>query len=185
MSALPNRAASLLAGLCVLVGCGGDENESRGLPTAPGFSTPSIRGVYSGSAFWSFEALRLADGTTVTWSCGGRVTIIRQSGADILGTFSMSPSDGQLCETATGNLTGGILRRDARILFGTDVPGQAPDEFFGLPGCVVVSQDEMWSGRANGERLVASRGMTVDCPGDGRMEIIGRADGSRSVGSGS
>ena len=185
MSALPSRAATALAGLCVLIGCGGSDNEGRQLPTAPGFSTPSIRGVYSGPAFWSFEALRLADGTTVTWTCDGRVSIIRQSGNDILGTFSLGASGGQRCEAATGNLTGGIVRRDARISFGTDVPGQAPDEFFALPGCVVVDQGGLWSGTANGEHLVASRSLTVDCPGDGRMEISGRADGSRSIGSGS
>ena len=183
MSVLPSRTATVLVGICVLIGCGGTENESRELPAAPLFSTPSVRGVYTGPAFWTFEAFRLADGTTVTWSCGGRVSIVRQTGADILGTFSLSPSDGQLCESATGNLTGGIVRRDAGISFGTEVPGQAPGEFFALPDCVVVTQGGLWSGTANGDRLVASRRLTVDCPADGRMEITGRADGSRSIGS--
>ncbi len=181
MSVQPSRSVGLILGLSLLIGCGGSSPENRVTPTAPGFSTPDIRGVYSAPAFWTFETLRLADGARVSWTCSGRVTIVRQSGPDFLGTFAANPPDGRLCAVATGNITSGVVRRDAGVSFETVVPGQDTDEFFALPGCVVVTQDALWSGRAIGDRFVASRSLTVDCPGDGRMEVTGRADGSRSA----
>ena len=181
MSAPLSRDAGLLLGLSLLIGCGGDGDQRLAIPTAPGSSLPSIRGVYSAPGFWTFEALRLANAATVTWNCEGRVTIIRQSGTDFLGTFASSPPDGQFCERATGNITSGIVRADAGISFDTSVTEQDPNKFFALPGCVVVTQDALWSGTANGDRFVASRSLTVDCPADGRMQITARADGSRTT----
>lgn len=175
-----SRAAGILLGASLLIGCGGNGDEGGGLPTAPGFTTPRIVGVYSGPTFWSFEATRLADGARLGWSCGGRVQVIRQSGPDFLGTFGLSPSDGQRCEAASGEITSGIIRRNAGISFNTAVPGQDPNEFFALPSCVVVSGDGLWTGTANGDRFVANRRLTVDCPGDGRLDVTGRADGSRT-----
>ena len=172
----------LLLGLCLLIGCGANDGENLIIPTAPGSVTPSILGVYAAPTFWTFEALLLSDGTTLTWSCAGRVTVLRQSGTDFLGTFALNPPDGQRCEAATGNLTGGIIRRDARVSFDTRTVDQDPDEFFALPGCAVASEGGLWNGRANGDGFVASRRMTVDCPVDGRMQITARVDGQRTTG---
>lgn len=183
MNASLTRAAGLLLGLFILTGCGGTREEVRGLPTAPGFTLPSIRGVYSAPGFWSFEALRLADATTITWSCEGRVTVVRQSGTDFLGTFTANPPDGQLCTHASGDMTGGIVRADTRISFDTRVTEQDPDTFFAFPDCVVVTQEAVWSGTANGDHFIATRRLTVDCPADGRMEVTAKARGSRTTAS--
>lgn len=179
------RGVSLLAvsllSLSVLGGCNSSPGEFGPNPTAPGFSRPDIRGVYSGVDFWTLEAVRLADGVSLTWSCSGRVTVIRQSGADFLGTFALGPPDQQLCPNTSGDLTGGIVGANAQISFSTVVPGQDPNEFFGLPGCDLVAQDPLWGGLANGDRFVASRGLTVDCPAEGRLQITATADGSRTA----
>ncbi len=176
-------AAGLLLGLSLLIGCGGGEGEAEGggNPTAPGFSTPIIRGVYSAPGFWTFESLRLADGTRATWNCEGRVTILRQTGTDFLGSFTLTPPDTQRCEVTTGNIRGGVVRRDARISFEADVTGQDPTDFLALPGCSLVTQDTLWTGSVVGDRIVASHGLTLDCPAEGRIRITGRADGNRSA----
>jgi hypothetical protein len=180
MSISLSSAAGLLAGLSLLIGCGGGGAERPDSPTAPvGVLIPDVRGVYSAPDFWTFEALRLADGTMITWSCGGRVTILRQSGTDILGTFLSMPADGESCEPTTGDITSGIVGDNGRVFFETDISGQDPSEFFALPGCVLVTQDSLWRGSA-GDRLIASRRLTVDCPADGRLEITGRAAGPRT-----
>ena len=176
-----SRAVGFLLGLSLLIGCTEDEGGGGGLPTAPGFSTPSIRGIYSAPDFWTFEVLRLADDTRVTWTCMGRVTIARQTGTDFLGSFTLVPPDTQRCEDTSGNISSGVVRDDAWISFEAGVTGEDPIEFFALPGCVVVTQDSLWTGTVAGNRFVASRGLTVDCPSDGRVQITSRADGPRTA----
>ncbi|MCP3995458.1 MAG: hypothetical protein GY722_10390 [bacterium] len=172
----------MLLGLSLLIGCGSDGGEGGGSPTAPGLlSTPNIRGVYSAPDFWTFEVLRLADGTSDTWNCMGRVTIVRQTGTDFLGSFTLIPPDSQRCEVTTGNISGGVIRDDARITFGADVTGPDPNQFFALPGCDLMTQDPLWIGSVAGDRFVASRVLTVDCPTDGRVQITARADGPRTA----
>ena len=179
MSVPLSRAAGLLLGLSLLIGCGEGGGEDGRSPTAPSSSTPNIRGVYSAPSFWTFETLRLADGTRVTWNCRGRVTIVRQTGTDFLGSFTLMPPDTQRCEVTTGNITG-VVRDDARISFEASVTGQNPNEFFALPGCLLVTQDPLWIGSLAGNRLVASRSLTVDCPADGRLQVTARTDGPRT-----
>ena len=175
-------AARLLLIYSFFIGCSEDGSEGRGGLTAPGSSTPpDIRGVYSAPNFWSFEAIRLADGEMATWNCRGRVTISRQTFPDFPGTFLLTPPDPQRCEMTTGNLSGGVVRNDGRILFATSATGQDPDVFFALPDCVVVGQDPLWTGRVIGDRFVASTDLTVDCPADVRLRITGRAEGSRTA----
>ncbi len=176
-----SRSAGLWLGLFLLIGCGGGEGEGRGGPTEPGSAIPNIRGIYSAPTFWTFEALRLADGTSFSWSCMGRVTIARQTGRDFLGSFEMMPPETPRCEDTSGNISGGVLQEDARISFLTTVSGQASDEFFGLPGCGVVTQEPLWTGSAAGNRLSVSRGATVDCPADGRLQVTVRAEGPRTT----
>ncbi len=114
------------------------------------------------------------------WSCMGRVTVIRQTDTDFLGSFILMPPDSQRCEFTTGNVSGGVVRDDAGITFLTSVTGQDSNEFFALPGCVVVTQDLLWNGSAASNRLVASRGLTVDCPAEGRLQVTARIDGPRT-----
>lgn len=180
MSTTLGKAALLAVGLPLLLGCGGDPRERATPPTAPGFATPSIRGAYASASFWTFDAVRLADATRFSWTCRGRVTVVRQSGADFLGTFASALSAERRCDAVTGDIIGGVVRRDASITFDTIVPGRDPGEFFALPGCALVTQDTLWSGRANGDRFFASRGLTVDCPAEGRIQVTARADGSRT-----
>ncbi len=90
-------------------------------------------------------------------------------------------ADTQSCATTEGTISGGVVRGGGQITFGTIVPGQGSNEFFALPGCVLVNQAPQWTGSVTGDRLVASLSLTVDCPADGRVQITGRADGSRAV----
>lgn len=174
------RAAGLLLGLCLLFGCGETEGAGRGGPTAPGLPIPTIRGVYSAPSLWTFETLRLADGAQETWNCVGSVSILRQSGVDFFGRFTSSPPDPERCDDIDGDINSGVVLSDARISFATTVPGQ-DGELFALPGCALVTQDLLWTGSIVGERLVASRGATVDCPTDGRVRITSRIDGPRTT----
>ncbi len=176
-----STAAGILLGAYFLIGCGDAEGEGRGGPTEPGFSTPNIRGVYSAPTFWTFETLQLADGARDTWNCMGNVTIVRQTVTDFLGTFLVMPPDPQRCEFVTGNVSAGVISEGARISFATSVPGQESDEFLAPPGCAVVTQEPLWTGSIVGERMVASRGLTVDCPAGGRVQITGRVEGPRTT----
>ena len=170
-------AARFLLVLSLLGGCGTDGDSD--IPTAPGLAIFNIRGVYSAPGFWTFEAVREADGTTIFWSCEGRVTVLRQTVTDFLGNFALMPPE-ERCGVATGDVTSGVIREGAQISFLTTATEQAPDEFFAIPGCVLVTQDPLWTGSVAGGRMVAQRGLTVDCPTDGRLQIIARVDGPRT-----
>ena len=63
----------------------------------------------------------------------------------------------------------------------TIVDGQDPNQVFGLPECDLLTQDPLWSGRAAGERLIASRTLVADCPAEGRVQVTVRAEGPRTT----
>lgn len=124
---------------------------------------PEARGTYASTEMWK-TVFTYADGSVLDGvDCPGSITVERQDGASLHGSFVVGPR----CANTRGEMSGQI---DATGRVTLDL--RSAGAYQTLLGCTYVSGDRAWKGQLSGDTLSVRLEATLDCPPTDGVRVV-------------